>query len=119
MKTGTLSILLLLISISYARAEQPNIVFIMIDDLGWMDLACQGNKLVDTPHVDRFAKQGMTFTNAYAAAPVCSPTRAAIMTGNPLPGYELRTILPIKSGSSPTMPNYCQPQCTINWIPAM
>lgn len=61
--------------------ERPNIVVIMADDLGWMDLHCQGNKLLDTPHVDRLALQGMRFTNAYAAAPVCTPTRAAMMTG--------------------------------------
>lgn len=53
----------------------------MIDDLGWMDLACQGNRLVETPNIDRFAEQGIRFTNAYAAAPVCSPTRASILTG--------------------------------------
>jgi arylsulfatase A-like enzyme len=53
----------------------------MIDDMGWMDLACQGNPLVDTPNIDRLARQGMRFTDAYAAAPVCSPTRAAILTG--------------------------------------
>ena len=62
-------------------ASRPNIVFIMIDDLGWMDLACQGNKQVETPNIDRLAAQGMRFTDNYAAAPVCSPTRAAIMTG--------------------------------------
>lgn len=61
--------------------NSPNILFVMADDLGWMDLACQGNKLVETPHLDRFAKQGMRFTSAYAAAPVCSPTRAAVLTG--------------------------------------
>jgi len=59
----------------------PNIIFIMIDDLGWMDLHCQGNRRLDTPNIDRFARQGMRFTDAYAAAPVCSPTRAANMTG--------------------------------------
>ena len=53
----------------------------MIDDLGWMDLHCQGNNRLDTPNIDRLAKQGMRFTDAYAAAPVCSPTRAANMTG--------------------------------------
>ena len=63
------------------HAETPNIVLIMVDDLGWMDLACQGNRLVETPHLDRLAGQGMRFTNAYAAAPVCSPTRAAMLTG--------------------------------------
>lgn len=61
--------------------ERPNIVVIMADDLGWMDLHCQGNRLLDTPHLDRLAIQGMRFTDGYAAAPVCSPTRAAMMTG--------------------------------------
>ena len=56
-------------------------VFLRIDDLGWMDLAVQGNKLVETPNIDRLATQGMRFTDAYSAAPVCTPTRAAIMTG--------------------------------------
>ena len=59
----------------------PNIVVILVDDLGWMDLHCQGNPLLDTPQLDRLAKQGMRFTDAYAAAPVCTPTRAAMMTG--------------------------------------
>ena len=66
---------------SMARSGRPNVVFILIDDLGWMDLACQGNRLVETPHLDWLAGQGMRFTDAYAAAPVCSPTRAAILTG--------------------------------------
>lgn len=53
----------------------------MADDLGWMDLHCYGNDKLDTPMLDRFASQGMRFTDAYAASPVCSPTRAAMMTG--------------------------------------
>ncbi|NQY08788.1 MAG: sulfatase [Flavobacteriales bacterium] len=60
---------------------KPNILFIMIDDLGWMDLAYQGATDYHTPNIDKLAKQGMIFTDAYAAAPVCSPTRAAAMTG--------------------------------------
>ncbi|MCH8193364.1 MAG: sulfatase [Planctomycetes bacterium] len=64
-----------------ATQRPPNILFIMIDDLGWTDLHCQGNALLETPNIDRLATQGMRFTDAYAAAPVCSPTRAAIMTG--------------------------------------
>jgi arylsulfatase A-like enzyme len=59
----------------------PNIVFILMDDLGWADLGCQGSRFYETPNIDRLARQGMRFTNAYAAAPVCSPTRASIMTG--------------------------------------
>ncbi|UCE47068.1 MAG: sulfatase [Phycisphaerales bacterium] len=68
-------------SAASASGKRTNIILIMIDDLGWMDLHCQGNELLDTPNIDKLASQGMRFTDAYAAAPVCSPTRAAIMTG--------------------------------------
>ncbi len=63
------------------NSTPPNIVFILADDLGWADLACYGADLHETPNLDRLAQQGMRFTNAYAAAPVCSPTRASILTG--------------------------------------
>jgi arylsulfatase A-like enzyme len=61
--------------------EKPNIVFILADDLGWADLGCYGSTFYETPNLDRLAKEGMRFTDAYAAAPVCSPTRASILTG--------------------------------------
>jgi arylsulfatase A-like enzyme len=61
--------------------RRPNVVFILADDLGWTDLGCYGSKFYETPNLDRLAKQGMRFTDAYAAAAVCSPTRAAILTG--------------------------------------
>lgn len=64
-----------------AGAVSPNIIVIMADDLGWRDLHCYGNERVDTPALDQLAAEGMRFTDAYAAAPVCSPTRAAMMTG--------------------------------------
>jgi len=64
------------------RAAGPtNVVLIVIDDLGWMDLRCQGNQRLSTPRIDALAKQGARFTNAYAASPVCSPTRGALITG--------------------------------------
>lgn len=59
----------------------PNIVVILADDLGWTDLGCYGEKRISTPHIDALATQGMRFTNAYASASVCSPTRAALLTG--------------------------------------
>jgi arylsulfatase A-like enzyme len=62
-------------------AERPNVVVIMIDDLGWADLACFGSRFYQTRRVDRLAAEGMRFTQAYAASPVCSPTRAAFLTG--------------------------------------
>jgi arylsulfatase A len=59
----------------------PNLVFILADDLGWKDLACFGSSFYETPHIDKLAKEGMRFTNAYAAAPLCSATRASILSG--------------------------------------
>jgi arylsulfatase A-like enzyme len=64
-----------------AEATRPNIVFILIDDLGWRDLGCYGNTFHETPNIDRLAREGLRFTQAYAAGPVCSPTRASILTG--------------------------------------
>ena len=52
-----------------------NVVFVVVDDLGWADLGCYGADLHETPHIDRLAQQGIRFTDAYAAAPICSPTR--------------------------------------------
>ena len=60
---------------------RPNIVFILIDDMGWKDLVCYGSSFYETPNIDRLAREGMRFTDAYAACPVCSPTRASILTG--------------------------------------
>ncbi len=74
--------------------KRTNIILIMIDDLGWMDLHCQGNDRLDTPNIDRLASQGMRFTDAYSAAPVCSPTRAAIMTGQSPARLGLTTHIP-------------------------
>lgn len=61
--------------------RQSNVVLIVIDDLGWADLGCYGSKYYRTPNLDRLAAEGMRFTQAYAACPVCSPTRTALMTG--------------------------------------
>ncbi len=64
------------------RADRrPNFVFILIDDMGWPDPAYFGSPFHETPHIDRLAAQGMRFTDAYAACPVCSPTRASILSG--------------------------------------
>jgi len=61
--------------------RRPNIVFIMADDLGWRDTSLYGSKFYETPNIDSLARRGMMFTNAYAANPLCSPTRSSIMTG--------------------------------------
>ena len=63
------------------KIKKPNVIIINVDDLGWTDLGCMGSRYYETPNIDCFAGQGVKFSNAYAAAAVCSPTRAAIMTG--------------------------------------
>ncbi len=71
-------------SAAQGRPEQkplPNVVLFLIDDLGWTDLGCYGSRYYETPNIDRLAGAGMRFTDAYAACCVCSPTRAAILTG--------------------------------------
>src|SRR3989337_2610832 len=78
-------------------AEQPtlpNVVLILADDLGWADLGCYGSTFHKTPQLDRLAGQGVRFTDAYAACPVCSPTRAALMTGSYPQRFEITDWLP-------------------------
>ena len=61
--------------------DKPNIIFLLVDDLGWRDVGYMGSKFYETPNIDKLSSQGMSFTNAYAACAVCSPTRASIQTG--------------------------------------
>jgi arylsulfatase A-like enzyme len=76
------AILLLVICASAAAAERPpNVIVILIDDMGWTDLGCYGSLFYETPHIDRLAASGMRLTNGYSACTVCSPTRAAVLTG--------------------------------------
>lgn len=67
--------------LSKSRTNQPNIVFILADDLGYGDLGCYGQKRIRTPHLDQLAAAGMRFTQCYAGSPVCAPSRAVLMTG--------------------------------------
>lgn len=71
---------LLLTSCAFEE-QKPNIILFFIDDLGWTDLSCYGSDLYETPHIDKLASEGVKFTNAYSACTVCSPSRAAVMTG--------------------------------------
>ena len=80
LKITVIIIHFILVPLSIAE-RKPNIVFVLADDLGWAELGCYGNKFNETPNLDRMAREGMRFTQAYAAAPVCSPYRAALLTG--------------------------------------
>ena len=70
-----------------SRSSTPNVIVILADDLGWEELGCYGNTFNETPHIDSLARRGVRFTQAYAAAPICSPTRASLLTGQ----YPART----------------------------
>ena len=74
--------------------RKPNFVFILVDDLGWPDPGCYGNTFHETPNIDWLAGQGMRFTDAYAACPVCSPTRASIYSGQYLARLGLTDFIP-------------------------
>ena len=80
MRLINLLVLIVLLSTPVVAADRPNIVFILADDMGWSDLGCYGADLYETPNIDSLAANGMKFTDAYAM-PVCSPTRAALLTG--------------------------------------
>ena len=76
--------LLLVATIMFSCTKQkqpPNIVFFLVDDLGWTDVGCYGSNFYETPNIDALAEEGVRFTDAYAACHVCSPTRASIISG--------------------------------------
>ena len=82
------------LSAAASADSRPNIVFILADDLGWVDLGCYGSTFYETPNIDRLAAAGMRFTDAYAACPVCSPTRASILTGKYPARLDLTEFIP-------------------------
>src|SRR5690606_13990000 len=71
----------LLCFVQSSAAASPNIVFILVDDLRWDDLSCAGSAVAKTPHIDRIAREGAQFRNAFATTPLCSPSRGSILTG--------------------------------------
>ncbi|MGB2955837.1 MAG: sulfatase [Anaerolineales bacterium] len=77
---------------SRSTNDKPNIVFILIDDLGWKDVGYMESKYYETPTIDRLAKQGMIFTNAYANAANCAPTRASLLSGQYAPRHRVYTV---------------------------
>src|SRR5215204_7817113 len=80
------------LSFAQKNNSRPNIIYMMADDMGYADLSCYGRKDYQTPNLDKLASQGVKFMNAYAAAPVCTPTRVAFMTGR----YPAKTPLGLK-----------------------
>ena len=85
------------IFISFNKSRKivpPNVVMIIADDLGWSQIGCYGSTFYKTPNIDKLAKSGIKFMNAYSAASICSPTRAAIMTGKYPARLDLTDFIP-------------------------
>lgn len=97
---------MVLFTLSYTKAQdktdkipkKPNVLFILVDDLGMKDLSCTGSKYYETPNVDRIAKEGTVFTQGYACSAVCSPSRASIMTGQFTARHGITDWIGAKSG---------------------
>ena len=84
------------------RARPPNVVLILMDDMGWRDCGFMGNTFIETPHIDRLAKSGLVFAQAYASAPNCAPTRACLMSGQYTPRHGIYTVVdPRQPAGSP------------------
>lgn len=81
MMAALTALLLVIGDAQAAHSSRPNFVVVLLDDLGWTDFGCMGSTFYETPNIDRLAAQGMKFSQAYAAANVCSPTRASLLTG--------------------------------------
>ena len=84
-------------AIAADEPARPNIIILLADDLGYGDLACYGHRHVQSPHLDRLAQDGMRFTDFYAAAPVCSPSRAGLLTGRTPSRLGIHDWIPAKS----------------------
>jgi uncharacterized sulfatase len=81
MNSKSLLLALFLSPLAVLAAQRPNFLFILIDDMGYADLSCYGQKQIETPNIDRMAKEGIRFTQFYVNSPICSPSRTALMTG--------------------------------------
>ncbi|MBO4612913.1 MAG: arylsulfatase [Bacteroidaceae bacterium] len=98
MDTKLLRFGLALVPAWVSAQKQPNIVFILCDDMGWGDLGCYGQRYIETPNIDRMAREGMQFMQAYAGSPVSAPSRASLMTGQHTGHCEIRGNKEYRSG---------------------
>lgn len=100
-----------------APASQPNVIVVLVDDLGWADPGCYGSRFHETPNVDRLARDGMRFTSAYAACTVCSPTRASLLTGKYPARLHVTDWIPGEGarGKPLSLPDWTQHLSTNEW----
>ena len=100
---GLVAVAVVLAALTGARGENlppPNVVMILIDDLGYGDLSCYGNEQIRTPHIDKLAREGLRFTQFTVASPICSPSRVGVTTGQ-FPARHLHPFVSQHSASQP------------------
>lgn len=93
------AVVLALFAAPVSAAERPNVIVVLVDDFGWGDPACYGNTAVKTPNMDRLAKEGIRFTQGYVAAPICSPSRCGIITGQYPAKWKITSFLQTRAGN--------------------
>ena len=98
------------------KQQKPNIIYIMCDDMGYGDLGCYGQQYILTPNIDRMAKEGMRFTQAYAGAPVSAPSRACFMTGQHSGHTEVRGNIMEKTVISALLDNILTTQNMLSYL---
>ncbi|CAN5432807.1 sulfatase-like hydrolase/transferase [soil metagenome] len=104
-------IILLAMAVATSATEKPNVVFIFVDDMGWADPSCYGNPLAKTPRMDRMAAEGIRFTQGYVAAPICSPSRCGLITGQEPARWKITSFLQTKAGNTACeMVDYLDPK---------
>ena len=89
MKKRLLTIVVLALGLDAKAENRPNILFIFLDDFGWRDTGYMGSDFYETPNIDRLAKGGMVFTNAYSCSANCAPARACLLSGQYTPSHEI------------------------------
>ncbi|MFI4912380.1 MAG: sulfatase-like hydrolase/transferase [Sedimentisphaeraceae bacterium JB056] len=104
--------------VEWKKDSKPNVLFILVDDLGAKDLGCYGSSFYETPNIDALAAAGMMFTNAYAASPVCTPTRASIQSGKYPARIGINFILNdgLKDPSYPLCPPHCETEMKLSEV---
>lgn len=111
-------IIFLLLMLATAKAERPNFLFVLVDDLGVRDLGIEGSTFYETPNIDALARSGMRFENGYAACQVCSPSRASIMLGKAPPRHGITQWIGAASGMAYKRGDPVMPAAYVHNLPA-
>ncbi|MFO0808181.1 MAG: sulfatase-like hydrolase/transferase [Gemmataceae bacterium] len=92
-------VVVMMLASAAGAAERPNVVVVLVDDFGWGDPSCYGNTMAKTPHIDRMAAEGVRFTQGYVAAPICSPSRCGIVTGQFPARWRITSYMQTRAGN--------------------